>query len=339
MTNLEQAEVRGGPARNRVREALRFDPVRASGLALPALLVIFIVVFSMTRTGTFFTLDNFRSIGSSQAVLAILALGAMLPLVVGEFDLSVGANLGLGVIVTTGLTGNVGLPTGVAVLLALTACSFVGVVNGLLVARFQINAFVATLATATFLGGLVSWVTGGTAIALNIPQSLLDLGSSQPAGIPITLIYLAVLASAVFYSLNYTPIGRYLYAIGGSREASRLAGINVTRVTFLTFVASGLIAGIAGVVEAGVLGSGSPTIGPEFLLPAFAACFLGATSIRPGSFNVPGTVIAVYTIATGTTGLELMGTPTYIEPIFSGVVLVLAALGTRYLRAYRARTR
>lgn len=339
MTNLEQADVQGGPARSRMHAALRVDPVRASGLALPGLLVIFVVVFSFTRTDTFLTVGNFRSIGSSQAVLAILAIGAMLPLVVGEFDLSVGANLGLGVIVTTGLTANVGLPTGVAVLLALVTCAFVGVVNGLLVARFQINAFVATLATATFLGGLVDWVTGGTAIALNIPQSLLDLGSTQPAGIPITLIYLVVLAIIVFYLLNYTPIGRYLYATGGSREASRLAGINVTRVTFLTFVASGLIAGIAGVVEAGALGSGSPTIGPEFLLPAFAACFLGATSIRPGTFNVLGTVIAVYTIATGTTGLELMGTPTYIEPIFSGVVLVLAALGTRYLRAYRARTR
>jgi ribose transport system permease protein len=339
MTDVEQVDVEHGSGHTGMRGILKLDPVRASGLALPGLLVAFIVVFSITRTDTFFTTTNFKSLGSSQAVLGILALAAMLPLIVGEFDLSVGANLGLGVIVTTGLTANVGLPTGVAVLFALMSCSFVGVVNGLLVARFQINAFVATLATATFLGGLIDWVTGGTAIALNIPQSLLDIGSRQVVGVPITIVYLVIIAAIIFYVLNYTPVGRYLYATGGSREASRLAGINITRVTFLAFVVSGLVAGIAGVVEAGVLGSGSPTVGPEFLLPAFAACFLGATSIRPGTFNVLGTVVAVYTIATGTTGLELMGTPTYIEPIFSGVVLVLAALSTRYIRAYRAKTR
>jgi ribose transport system permease protein len=316
----------------------QWDPVRLSGLALPAMLVVFVVVFSIARTSTFLTVANFRTLGSSQAVLAVLAIAALLPLIVGQFDLSVGANLGLGVIVTTGLTGNVGLPTPVAIVLALITCAFVGLVNGVLVARFEINAFVATLATATVLGGLVDWVTGGTAIVQNIPGSLLTLGQASVLGVPITVIYLLVVAALVFYVLRFTPAGRYLYAIGGSREAARLAGIKVSRLTLITFIAAGLLAGVAGVMEAAVLGSGSPTVGPEFLLPAFAACFLGATSIRPGTFNVPGTVIAVYTIATGTTGLELMGTPTYIEPIFSGVVLVLAALSTRYIRAYRAKS-
>lgn len=316
-----------------------WDAVRLSGLALPTMLVAFVVVFSITRTSTFLTVGNFRTLGSSQAVLAVLAIAALLPLIVGQFDLSVGANLGLGVIVTTGLTGNVGLATPVAIVLALITCAFVGLINGVLVAGFEINAFVATLATGTVLGGLVDWVTGGTAIVQNIPSSLLTLGQANVFGIPITVIYLLVVAVLAFYALRFTPAGRYLYAIGGSREAARLAGIKVSRLTLLTFIAAGLLAGVAGVMEAAVLGSGSPTVGPEFLLPAFAACFLGATAIRPGTFNVVGTVVAVYTIATGTTGLELMGTPTYIEPIFSGVVLVLAALSTRYIRAYRAKNR
>lgn len=317
----------------------QWDPVRLSGLALPALLAAFVVIFSITRTDTFLTVANFRTIGSSQAVLGVLAIAALLPLIVGQFDLSVAGNLGLGVIVTTGLTGNVGLPTPVAIVLALITCAFVGLVNGVLVARFEVNAFVATLATGTVLGGLVDWVTGGTAIVQNIPGSLLKLGEANVVGVPVTVIYLLVVAALAYYVLRFTPAGRYLYAIGGSREAARLAGIKVPRLTLLTFVTAGLLAGVAGVMEAAVLGSGSPTVGPEFLLPAFAACFLGATAIRPGTFNVVGTVIAVYTIATGTTGLELMGTPTYIEPIFSGVVLVVAALSTRYIRAYRARNR
>jgi ribose transport system permease protein len=342
MNTAQMPDVTAGPKGHRRLAWLRhqrWDPVRLSGFALPALLVGFLVAFSIAEPSTFLTVANFRTLGSSQAVLAVLALAALLPLIVGQFDLSVGANLGLGVIVTTGLTGNVGLPVPVAILLALVTCSFVGVVNGVLVARFEINAFVATLATATILGGLVDWVTGGTAIVQNIPASLLTLGQANVLGIPITVIYMLVAAAAVFYVLRFTPAGRYLYAIGGSREAARLAGIDVARLTLAAFIAAGFIAGVAGVMEAAVLGSGSPTVGPEFLLPAFAACFLGATSIRPGTFNVPGTVIAVYTIAVGTTGLELAGVPTYIEPIFSGVVLILAALSTRYIRAYRVRNR
>jgi ribose transport system permease protein len=303
----------------------------AARWALPVILIAFVIVFSILRPDTFATTDNFKTILTQQAVLGLLALGAMLPLVVGEFDLSVGANLGVASILVASLTGNHHKPMLMAILIALAVSSSVGLLNGVLVARIGINAFVATLAMGTLLSGLVLWGTNGNVVQ-RVPASLTDIGQKSLLGIPLPVVYVIVVALIIGYVLRFTPVGRYLYALGGSKEAARLSGLNVTRLTLGTFVAAGLLAGLAGVLLAAKLGSATPTSGPDFLLPAFAACFLGATAIRPGSFNVTGTVTAVLTIAVGTTGLELMGVPFYIEPIFSGVVLLVAALATRYLQ-------
>jgi ribose transport system permease protein len=309
--------------------------VVAARWALPVILVAFVVLFSVLRPDTFATTDNFKTILTQQAVLALLALGAMLPLVVGEFDLSVGANLGLAAILAAALSGNHGWPVAAAIVVAVAASSAVGLVNGLLVARIGINAFVATLAMGTLLTGLVLWGTNGNVVQ-KVPSSLTDLGQDDLLGIPLPVVYVLVVALLMGYVLRFTPVGRYLYALGGSKEAAKLSGLNVTALSLGTFVAAGFLAGLAGVLLTAKLGSATPTSGPDFLLPAFAACFLGATAIRPGSFNVTGTVLAVLTIAVGTTGLELMGVPFYIEPIFSGVVLLIAALATRYLQQEQA---
>jgi len=308
----------------------------AARYALPFILVVFVVLFSALRPDTFATAANFRTILTQNSVLALLAIGAMLPLIAGQFDLSVGNVLGLGTILVTGLTSKSGLPMGVAVISALLACTFVGFVNGLLVARVGINAFVATLASGTLLGGLVLWYTNGSVIVDGIPSSLTDLGQSTVFGIPLAVVYVVVAALIVGYVLRMTPVGRYLYAVGGSPDAARLAGLDNRRLTMGAFVVSGLMAGIAGVVSAAQLGSGNPTNGISDLLPAFAACFLGSTAIRPGTFNTTGTICAVLTIATGTTGLELLGVPFYIEPVFSGSVLIVAAFATRYLQKEQA---
>lgn len=306
-----------------------------SALALPCFLVAFIVFFTITKNSIFWSLGNFRTITSTQAVLCVLSLGTMIPLIVGEFDLSTAYNLGLGAVVVAGLTANVGLPTWLAIVMAITVCTSIGAFNGFLVAKLKVNAFVATLAVGIIISGVMQWMTGGATIATNIPPVLIQLGIDRPFGIPITVIYLIVLAGILFYVFRDTPLGRYMYAVGGSKDAALLSGVNTARMTFVAFVGAGFFAGLAGSMEVAVIGSASPTMGPAFLLPAFAACYLGATSIRPGSFNVLGTIIAVYTIAVGTTGLELMGVPSYNEPIFSGVVLIFAALVGRYIRKTR----
>ncbi len=333
-TEAGRAETVGG---ERAPAAGRTPPsVVAARFALPFILVAFVVLFSLLRPDTFATTSNFKTILSQNSVLAVLAIGAMLPLIAGQFDLSVGAVLGVSEILVTGLTSKSGLPMGAALVLALTACVAIGLVNGILVAAVGINAFVATLATGTLLGGLVLWYTNGNVIVEGIPDSLTHLGQNELAGIPLPVVYVIVIAVIVGYVLRMTPVGRYLYAVGGSREAARLSGLDVNRLTLGSFVVASLLAGVAGIMLAAKLGSGNPTAGPPYLLPAFAACFLGSTAIRPGTFNVTGTVCAVLTIATGTTGLELMGVPFYIEPIFSGVVLILAALATRYLQREQA---
>ena len=129
--------------------------------------------------------------------------------------------------------------------------------------------------------------------------------------------------------LNFRPIGRKLYAIGGSAEAARLIGINVKAYTVGAFIASSTLASLGGFVQVARLGAGHPTSAQSLLLPAFAAAFLGATAFRPGFYNVWGTVLAVYLVGAGTTGLFMLGAESYVQPIFNGAVLVLAVTVAR----------
>ncbi|WP_459983011.1 ABC transporter permease [Nocardioides sp. AN3] len=305
---------------------------RAAQWALPLILVALVIVFSVLKPAAFATSGNASTILGSQAVLILVALGAMLPLIVGQFDLSVGANMATASLTLAKAVGEWGWSPASGVVLALAVSTALGVFNGFVVAWVGVDSFVATLAVSSLLSGALVWTTDGTIISGGIPSSLAAFGRHSVGPIPTQFLAVVILAVITQYVLRMTPTGRYLYAIGGSAEASRLSGINVRRLTMAAFAADGLLCGIGGVFLVSKLGSASPTTGPEFLLPAFAACFLGATSIRPGSFNVLGTVLAVLVLAVGTTGLQMLGAPFYIQPIFAGLVLLAASLATRYLR-------
>lgn len=322
------------PKRSRIAWARGSTPlsVQLSRVALPVILVGFIAFFSFARPDRFYTADNLKTILATQSVLAILAIATIIPLVIGEFDLSVGANLGLAAIVVTGLSSEQGQGFTVSVVAALVASAAVGLLNGLLVAKVGVNAFISTLGMSTIISGAVLWYTGGNVFYENIPPTLLNLGKGDVGGIPVPTLFLAGAALVVWYMLEHVPIGRYLHALGGSKEAARLSGLHVVALTLFAFTLTGLLAGIAGVLQSATLGSGNPTVGPQFLLPAFAAAFLGATAITPGTYNVVGTVFAVFTLQTGIVGLELMGVPFFVEPIFNGVALILAVAVTRLLR-------
>lgn len=307
----------------------------ARNYSLLALLIALAVIFSLLEPVSFASVVNFKTILTQNSVLGILAIGALLPLIVGQFDLSVGANLGLASILVTGLVSKSNMNTGVAILVALLASTAVGVVNGVLVAKAGIDAFVTTLGMSSLLAGAIIWYTNGQAIADKIPTSLTDLGQQDTWGVPNPIWFLILVVAIVWYLVQQTPIGRYLYAVGGSRDAARLSGVNVDRYTISAFTGAGLLAGLAGVIQAAELGSGDPLGGPPFLLPAFAAVFLGATSFRSGTFNVTGTVVAVFTIAVGINGLEATGVPSYVNPIFTGGALIVAALASRILNRTR----
>lgn len=303
---------------------------------LPVILILEIIIFGLLRPGTFLTLDTLQTIAVNQSVAGILAIGVVIPLVIGEFDLSVGANLGLGAIMVVGLTAFNGVPVFLAIILSVAVSALVGLINGLLVSKVGVNAFVTTLGVQSVLTGAVLWYTNGNVIYQGVPKGLVAIGNSTLFGIPYPVIFLIIIVLIMWYVLDQTPFGRYLYAVGGSKEAARLSGLNVGRLTILAFVLAGALAGLAGVILSAKLGSGNPTVGASFLLPGFAAAFLGATAFRPGTFNVLGTIFAVFVIATGIYGLNLLGLPFFVEYVFTGVVLVIAVAATRYLGKERS---
>jgi ribose transport system permease protein len=297
------------------RELLRF-----SGLLVWAGIIL---VFGLWLPHTFLTVQTARIIAGQQAVTGILALSLIPPLAAEVYDLSVAAMLGVGMLIVLKLQG-MGVNWVLAVFVALIAGSVVGGINAIGVVKLKINAFIMTLGMSSILSAVAYMISNGTQIAGAVSAQFISLGQGSLFGIPLPLFYLLALAAVMFYVFEYTPLGRYFYATGGNRDAARLAGIRVNRVTVWSLVASGVLASFAGCVLAASIGSGSYDIGPPYLLPAFSAVFLGATQIVMGRVNVLGTLIAVYLLATGVTGLELAGAPPYTSDLFDGVALILA---------------
>lgn len=308
---------------------------RSAALALLEryfLLLLFaavVVGFSLKLPDSFATVLNFRNITGNQAVLAILSLSAIIPLVGGQFDLSVGSALGVTSIMTASLLSKLHAPLAVAALMGLVLGATIGLANGLLVAVLGLNSLITTLATATVLVGFISWYTEGISILTGIPTALTDMGSGLWFGLPRPFFLLAAVALLVWYLLDHTPYGRYLQAVGSNPNAARLVGIDVRRITVLSFVISGAITGFAGVLQVARDGGANPQTGSAITLPVLAVAFLGVTSIHPGRFNVPGTLLAVFFLATTVSGLSLIGVDNWVESAFNGAALLAAvALST-----------
>jgi ribose transport system permease protein len=296
---------------------------------LALLFLAVIVVFSVMLPDSFATVLNFRNIVGNQSVLAILSLSAIIPLIGGQFDLSVGSVLGLTSIATASVLSRFSAPLWVAVLVGPALGAAIGLLNGTLVARLGLNSLITTLGVATIITGAISWYTEGVSILTGIPQGLTDMGSGLWLGLPRPLYCLAAVALLVWYLLEHTPYGRYLQAVGSNPNAARLVGLDVGRITILSFVTSGAIVGFAGVLEVAREGGANPQIGSLIALPVLAVAFLGVTSIHPGRFNVPGTLLAVFFLATAVSGLSLLGVDNWVESAFNGTALVAAvALST-----------
>lgn len=281
------------------------------------------LVFALVRPDTFATVSNVQTIFGSQSVLVVLTLGLLLPLIVGEFDLSIGANMGLSAVLVAWLNVNHGWPVWGAAAVAIAAGLTIGLVNATLVVRVGVDALVATLGLGTLLAGIAYALTNYVPIA-GVDRSLISAVSNTLFGLPFSFHYGILLAVAIWYMLRYTPIGRHLRFTGAGPEVARLSGLDVAGLRTLAFVACGGIAGLAGVLLVGTFGSADPNNGANFLLPAFAAAFLGSTAVAPGNFNPWGTVIAVYFLVTGITGLQLLGLSSWIQQIFYGASLIFA---------------
>ncbi|MBU1803067.1 MAG: ABC transporter permease [Actinobacteria bacterium] len=301
-----------------INKVLRLD--RLAGLYL---WLILIVAFSIWMPDTFATTANVRTIAGGYAVTAIVAIGLILPLAADVFDLSVAATLGFAACLVLELQGN-GINAAVAVLITFIVGLAIGAVNGLLVVRFHMNSFIATLGMSSIVLALTLWLTGGQQVFQGVSENFVAWGQKNIWGIPAPVFYLVAIAAIVWYVLEFTPAGRYIYGTGGNRQAARLAGVRVDRVIFASLTMSSAIAAIAGIVLAARLGAASPEQGSAYLIPAFTAVFLGATQFKASRFNVLGTLVAVYLLATGVTGIQLAGAESFVPDLFNGLALIVA---------------
>lgn len=308
---------------------------RLEAYALPIALVAVGVIFGVLRPDTFLTTQNASSILSSQSVLVVVALGLMLVIIGGDYDLSVASVISLSAMVTAILNINHHVPIGWAALAAIAAGLLVGLVNGFFIVVVGIESLIVTLGMGTLVTGVVLWISGSNTFS-GVSVNLVNLVIvNRLLGIPLSFYYAMAIAAVVWYVLRYTPAGQRLLVVGRNRDVARLSGINVRRVRWVTLITASLIASVGGIIYAGTTGSAGPSSGLELLLPSFAAVYLGATTITPGRFNAWGLVIAVYFLVTGTTGLQLLGAQSFVQNIFYGTTLIFAVAFSQVVRRRR----
>ncbi len=303
-----------------VGKALRLAPT----YGLVILMVGLIVLFSLLLPNTFPTVLNLRSILSDKAIIALLALAAMIPMVAGRIDLTVGYGIVLWHILAISLQTLYGFPWPLAVVVVLGLGVITGALNGLLVEVARIDSFIATLGTGTVLYALALWHTGGRQMVGSLPDAFYAINGTFVFGLPITAYYVLAITVALWVILDYTPTGRYLYAIGANQRAAELNGIPTRKFVIGAFVASGALTALAGVLLASKLRIGQASVGLEFLLPALVGAFLGSTTIKPGRVNVWGTIVGVMILAVGISGIQQFGGSFWVEPMFNGTTLLIA---------------
>jgi ribose transport system permease protein len=288
-----------------------------------------ILIFSVARPESFPTMDNFESILTLAAPALIIAAGLTVVLVMQDFDLSFAGMIGLAAGAVTYLIVNAGWPWGLAMLVVVGMGIFAGVVNGFLVAYLGGASFIITLAMGTILTGVEFGFTEQETIFSGIDEDFANIASSEILGLNTQIWIAAVIALLVWVLLDRTEIGRYMNAIGGNAEAARLSGVRVRQLRVLGFVIVAVLAAVVGLLITSRSASYSPNPGVSFLLPAFAAAFLGSAVFRPGSFNVPGTVVGVLFLGVIQTGLTMLDLETYVINLVQGTILISAVLISR----------
>lgn len=299
---------------------IRLAPV----YGLVILTVVLIGLFSILLPNTFPTLLNLRAILSDKAIIALLSLAAMIPMVAGRIDLTVGYGIVLWHILAISFQVNFGMPWPAAVAIVIILGAITGVLNGILVEVAKIDAFIATLGTGTVLYAIALWHSGGRQVVGTLDPEFYMLSGKWVFGLPITAYYVAVVSLVMWFVLEFTPVGRFLYAIGANQKAAELNGIPTRKYVVAAFVASGTLSAIAGVLLASKLRIGQASVGLEFLLPALVGAFLGSTTIKPGRVNVWGTIIGVTILAVGISGIQQFGGSFWVEPLFNGATLLIA---------------
>ncbi|MCX4625826.1 ABC transporter permease [Streptomyces sp. NBC_01443] len=305
---------------------------------LLALTVLLFLLFSLVLPDTFPTRDNVSSILSNQSIPAVMALGATIPIASGKFDLSIGYALGLAHVLVLYLIVDAGWPWPLACLTVVLGGTLAGAVNGVVVEFARIDSFIATLGTGSMMYAVTGWITEGSRIVPGpdgLPAAFTGLYDSRFLGLPLPAFYVLGLVVVLWLMLERLPFGRYLYVIGSNPRAAEIIGIPTHRYCVYAFAGSGTVVGFAGVLLAAQQQIGNPSVGLDYLLPAFVGVLLGSTTIKPGRANALGTLVAVTVLAVGLAGIGQLGADFWATPLFNGGTLLIAV----GLAGYAARRR
>ena len=300
------------------------------GATGPLIGLVVLCLFLTVATDTFFSIRNFLNVLDQITVLGIMAVGMTLVILIGGIDLAVGSVMALAMMVLGYLNVVAGVPMWLAIPLALVAASLNGLIAGLLITRFNVPAFIATLAMMSVTRGIANMITNGQQI-IGFPSWFNTMAIVRFGGfLTLTVaVMLVVFAIGLLYQ-RYRHGGRILYAIGGNAEVARLAGINVKRATVLVYVVCSALAGLSGMVLAARLDSVQPSSGVSYELDAIAAVVIGGTSLSGGTGGIGGTIIGVLIIGVLRNGLNLLSVSPFMQQVIIGAVIVLAVTAETY---------
>ena len=306
------------------RSPFRWKKLHPRNISMLYLLVIIAVGFAIWVPDTWLVWGTHRFYLNNEAIRALVALGLIVPLSAGVFDLSIGGVISASAVTTAWAMTNPGLPWPVAVLLGIGVGVVAGGLNGFMIVKIKIDSFIATLGMSSMLAAYSVWLAGGRSIIVE-NEGFKSLTSVAILGFKWTFVYLIALALLIWYVIEHTALGRYLFATGGGREAARLAGVQVDRFVVASLLFSSTVAAVGGVLFASNFSSVQASAGPPYLLPAFAAAFFGSTQFK-NRFNVVGTLLAVFVMAAGVKGFQLAGwgNAGWLDDLFFGLALVLA---------------
>lgn len=281
------------------------------------------LLYSLWVPDTWLTWLTHRSVINQQAILLVVATGLIVPLASGVFDLSIAATMSATAVTVSWLLVDRQWAVPTAIAAAAVLGLVVGAINAFLVVKIRIDSFIATLGISSVLTAFGVWRSGNRSI-IGLPESFLALTTEFAFGLRTSVILAVVLAIIAWFVLEHTPVGRYFFATGGGRDAARLAGIHTDRYVAAALMVSSVVAGLAGILLASQYGSTQAQSGAPYLLPAFAAVFLGSTQFKR-RFNVLGTVLAVIVLQSGVKGLQLAGVAVlWVENLFFGLALVIS---------------
>jgi ribose transport system permease protein len=333
----------GGPSEPSPAAAPSVTPDRslASRLGLDRfsalyLLAGFFVFFTLTEQNFLQWNGSIELVLTEKVIVCMLALAFLVPLTTETFDLSIGANMALSLVIVNKFAQQTDLPDGFGALLAIAACVAIGAINGFVVVRLGVNSFIATLGMSQVIAALIRRIHDGGQIVGELSDSYVGFGKSDvfsfnwpgsgsEISLPWYFVYGVLITIGVWYVLEHTPLGRHMFATGGNREAARLSGVKTDSLTWGSLMASAALAGFAGLVYSWKFATFTSSVGPPLLFPAVAAVFFGASQLR-GRPNVWGTIIAVYTLAFGIKGIGLRYPREidWMQPLFEGLTLIIA---------------